>query len=561
MSDCERAIPSLVLQSASLVEVKPLRFLVPGVFPLGKLVLLAGKGGLGKSSITIDLAARLSRGQCAMGMQYANPMQGDTVFASCEDDESDTIVPRLLAAGADLSRVHFLRGVASGKPDEQPALWSLAHHESLKNTLKANRNIRLLVIDPANAFAGRAGIDGHNDAELRALLGPLTAVAAENDLAALMVTHLRKSESVAAADRVMGSAGWINAVRAAWMVVSVPPSKSRLLLPIKSNLFSDAPGFEYATVPLSRDEADMALSGSRIDAAARDTLAGQLFRIEWRGSATIDADEALALAAKQQKKNDGNGGSDADKAAEWLADFLSLGPVESGQCVSEGNRSLGVRREPKWWRALLRDRLGGKPRKHGFGDSGKWYFALPDSVWPPTKEGDEPPIGDSLPSLPSLANSRGFAKEDKDDESGILCENDALGATPLTTIEGAVCSAPIKTEKEKKHLPKEGKGAKEAKEGKGAKEAKGGESAFFGERAPDEPSAGGYEEWALDNNPFLPDADSQTTTPARCEGFSVTCQCSECRLERRVGENEGWLMPPPRSVEDDRFNPDENQWA
>ncbi len=70
---------------AATIKPKPLRWLVPDILPLGKLVLLAGDGGMGKSTITIDLTARLSRGECAFGLHY-NALAGDTLIATCEDD-------------------------------------------------------------------------------------------------------------------------------------------------------------------------------------------------------------------------------------------------------------------------------------------------------------------------------------------------------------------------------------------------------------------------------------------------------------------------------------------
>lgn len=375
--------PALVLQRASGVQPRPLRFLVPSVLPLAKLVLLAGKGSLGKSTITSDLAARLSRGEPAMGLRYDKPIDGETIFATCEDGENDTLVPRLLAAGADLDRIHFLRGVGvPNKPGERPTPWSLAHHQALENTLKENRSIRLLVIDPANAFAGRAGIDGHNDAELRSLLGPLADVASARNVTVLLVTHTRKADCASAVEKVMGSVGWVNAVRAAWMVMHAPPpAKEKLMLPIKCNLWKDARGFVYNTRQLNSSEQELALAGVKdLDGEDWNALATQLYRVQWMGQTDADADSVLAEASKQQRG--GNAKADTEKAAAWLAEFLATGPEESERCVREGNAAMRINRDGKWWSRILRDELEGRPRKYGFGDS-HWFYTLPDGEWPP----------------------------------------------------------------------------------------------------------------------------------------------------------------------------------
>jgi hypothetical protein len=241
---------------AADVKPKPLRWLVPGVLPMGKLTLLAGDGGLGKSAITLDLAARLSRGESAFGLEYPAVI-GDTLIVSCEDDLGDTIAPRLLSAGADLKRIHFLDGVGGTEENERPALWSFAHHGPLDKYLAANPNIRLFIIDPASAFAGLAGCDGHKDAELRGLLGPLTDVAARHAVTGLLVAHLGKNEMARARARILGSVAWVNAVRAAWIVAErEEDGGKRLLLPVKANLAPRRCGLVYQLIPLSGAEQD-----------------------------------------------------------------------------------------------------------------------------------------------------------------------------------------------------------------------------------------------------------------------------------------------------------------
>ncbi len=364
--------PRLLTISAASVNPKPLRWLVPDILPLGKLVLLAGDGGLGKSSITIDLAARLSRGECAFGLEYQTRI-ADTLFFSCEDDPEDTIVPRLMAAGADRRHIELDRGIDDGSG--RPAPWSLAHYTLLDDLLSNNPKIRLVIIDPASAFAGLAGIDGHKDAELRALLGPLTDVAARREVTIVLIAHLGKGEARNAARRVLGSVGWINAVRAAWIVAEHEEDRGkRLLLPIKANLAPRRRGLIYQLVPLCGAEQDLALAGIN-NLAGRDLerLKSQLFRVVWLGEPDAEADKVFAPAGRGHESR-----SETKIATDWLRERLRNGPVKSSLCVDEGNAALNLHKPLKWWRdTILKGELRGEAFKNGFKEG--WSWTLRDS--------------------------------------------------------------------------------------------------------------------------------------------------------------------------------------
>jgi putative DNA primase/helicase len=113
--DREGAKPTKPVSSSAITrrfsEIKPesLRWLWPGRIPLGKLTLLVGDPGLGKSLTTIDVAARVSRGIAFPDGQPCEP--GAVLMASAEDDPADTIRPRLDAARAEVNRVHTLEGM------------------------------------------------------------------------------------------------------------------------------------------------------------------------------------------------------------------------------------------------------------------------------------------------------------------------------------------------------------------------------------------------------------------------------------------------------------------
>jgi hypothetical protein len=366
--------PRLRVTTAARVPMRPVDWLVPDLLPAGKLVLMAGEGGLGKSTLTLDLAARLSRGEPAFGLDYP-PVQGRALMASCEDDREDTVVPRLRACGADLERVDFLDGVEA-EGGERLAAWSLAHHEALEAYLKECRDVRLVVIDPAAAFAGRAGVDGYKDAELRALLGPLADLAAAHRIAVLLVCHMGKANVRRAIHRVLGSVGWVNAARAALLVCADPDhGDCRLVLPLKSNLSPSQDGVAYRLEGLLAEEQDLALAScGYLSAAERGKLAAQLYRPVYLGPVQIDPDAVLAGKPSGIEE----GGTRVERAAEWVrrglqryawpctevekaahaADFTreNLQRAKARLAKEAGLRSCPLEKGGPWW-------IGFGPRK------------------------------------------------------------------------------------------------------------------------------------------------------------------------------------------------------
>jgi len=237
-----------VMNPARSVQIRDIEHLWPGVLYLGKPTLLVGDPGLGKSLLTADIAARCSSGRpWPLGTVNATP--GDVLLCSAEDDPSDTIVPRLIAAGADLDRIDFLEAVreydeASG---EKLVALSLDRHVGmLEQIAKAKQGrLRLVVIDPVAAFLGAT--DSHKNAEIRSLLGALARIASQYRFSVLVVSHLTKGSQTSAVYRISGSLAFVAAARAAYAVVRDPEDPlRRLVLPVKNNLASDLGGFSYA---------------------------------------------------------------------------------------------------------------------------------------------------------------------------------------------------------------------------------------------------------------------------------------------------------------------------
>jgi hypothetical protein len=349
----------------TMIKPEPVSWLVPGQLPLGKLVLIAGAGGLGKSSITLDLAAALTRGRAAFGLEYEAAPPGEVLLITCEDDYADTVVPRLLAAGADLGRIHRVNGLQPEK--DKPTDFSLAHYLELENELKARPGVRLVVIDPAGAYVGRTGVDDHKDSALRSLLGPLSELAARCRVTIVLIKHVNKGVTAKAVDRVTGSVAYVNTVRAAFVVC---PDKDddelKLFLPLKFNLGPKPQGLSYRTEPLHEDEAHGVLTPfTHLKDDDRRRLAEQLFRIGWQGPVEIDADEAMAAAEKKDKEP-----NKVARAAQWLQEFLAKHAYPSDEVFKAGEHA-GFTKDNVY---KAKEQLGDAVRASNRGSfRGKWH--------------------------------------------------------------------------------------------------------------------------------------------------------------------------------------------
>jgi hypothetical protein len=386
---------TLAVICAADIRPEPVRFLVPGVIPRGKLVTLAGLGGQGKGMFLAALVADLTRGRPPIGTAGppANPC--NVLMLGCEDGYRDTIIPRLLAAGADVSRVHVLEGVRDEDGHLLP--FSLAHLQPLDDHLAAAPDVRLLTIDPITGYVGRAGVRDHHDAELRAVLEPLAELADRRAVTIITVKHLNKDEAKSVSGRVGGSIAYVNVPRACFVVAADPGDENRrVLAPFKWNLNApQPPALAWVQEPAPAEGVAAVLAAcDHLSDEDRDRLRGQLFRLAWGGPVEIGADDLLRSSSRPPAVK-----AELDRATEWLRDRLSSGPAGSLVIAMEGDRALGRPWPPrgdnpeqarlaraKWWReSVLKPRLNGESHRAGF--NGPYLFRLPEhaerGLWPP----------------------------------------------------------------------------------------------------------------------------------------------------------------------------------
>jgi putative DNA primase/helicase len=337
----------VILVNGSDLKPEPVRWLWDGWLAMGKLHILAGAPGQGKTTIAIGFAATVTSGGRWPDGSRCTP--GNVLIWSGEDDPADTLLPRLLAAGADASRVFFVTGArVNGELDSfDPSRDMLALHEQAERI----GNVRLIIVDPiVSAVTG----DSHKNTETRRALQPLVDLAAAMNAALVGITHFSKGgQGGDPTQRVVGSIAFTAVARVVLVAARVKSEEGedrRILARSKSNIGPDEGGFEYhleQSEPLPGIHASYVAWGASVAGSARELLSDPNEQ---------DDDESSALEA----------------AADFLRQVLGADVVPSKSVEAEA-RDAGIA-----WRTVRRasDSLGVKKRR---GDGGKWYWSLTKS--------------------------------------------------------------------------------------------------------------------------------------------------------------------------------------
>lgn len=335
------------LVRATDITPEPINWLWVGWLAIGKIHILAGIAGHGKSTILFVFAATISiGGRWPDGTRAAT---GDVVIWSGEDDPADTIIPRLIASGADLNRIHIVKGVTT---DGEKRSFDPATDIPLLRQAMDGKEVKLLIVDPiVSAVAG----DSHKNAEVRRSLQPLVDLAAETGCAVYGVTHFTKGTAgKEPVERVTSSLAFGALTRMVTVAMKLPdngehPKSARLFARAKSNIGPDGGGFYYfievGPVPGHPDiENTSVLWGSAVNGTAKEMLA----KAELPGE-----DQTLT-----------------DDAMMWLKDALSDGPVEAAGVLKAG-KDIGY---SKTTLHRAKSRLGIKSTKVGFAKGWGWFL-------------------------------------------------------------------------------------------------------------------------------------------------------------------------------------------
>jgi putative DNA primase/helicase len=334
----------LVWDRMSDIEPEPVDWIWTGRLAHGKLTLIAGDPGLGKSQIALDIAARITSADPFPDASHAPT--GSVLILTAEDAASDTVRPRLEAAGADLDRVHRLKA-AKHKDGGTITSFSLqADLAALGQKLKEVRDVMLVIIDPITSYMG-SKIDSHRVTDVRAVLEPLAAWAEDHHVAVLGITHPPKNTPLKAMHAMVGSIAYIAAARLAFLAIEEPETERRLLLPVKNNLAPLAPGLAYF---LAQRIITKGIVASHIIWDSRPV--------------SVTANEALAASRGETPA--------MNEAKDFLLDELSNGP-RSTKDLKKAAQAAGLS-----WVTIRRAQahLRIKPTKTGL--EGSWQWKLPD---------------------------------------------------------------------------------------------------------------------------------------------------------------------------------------
>lgn len=334
------------------VEKESVEWLWPGRVPLGKMTVLDGDPGLGKSSIAYDLAARVSTG-AAMPDGAQGDLSGPVgvVILSAEDGLADVIRPRLEAASADLGRCVALPEVGPRDAKRSP---SVPEDLCYVEELAMREGARLIILDPLMALLS-PHVNSHRDQDVRRALAPLARLAERTGASVLIVRHLNKAAGSSPLYRGGGSIGIVGAARSGLLVARDPDDpigELRVLACTKANYSRLAPSLGYRIVEAGDGRT----------------------RVDWIGVSPHSADALLAAPGGAAR---GDGPALA-KARAFLRGILADGllpAIEVQRLAGEADISPKTLRRAKEREGIGHRRVGG-----GEGSYVEWYLPTPAAV-------------------------------------------------------------------------------------------------------------------------------------------------------------------------------------
>jgi AAA domain-containing protein/bifunctional DNA primase/polymerase-like protein len=331
----------LVVAAAADLEMCGIDWLWPGRFARGKFGLIAGLPDYGKGQIAAFITAAVTAA-IELPCDEGNAPQGNVIWFNAEDGARDTVLPRLVAAGADTARIHFVNGVRVAGEDKMFSL--VTDLRLLRKAINRIGNVVLVIIDPVSAYLGVGKVDGRSATDVRAVLTPLKDMAEELHIAMIGIAHFNKKDDIKSALlRVSDSIAYVAAARHVYAVLDDPEDRNcKLFVKAKNNLARDTKALRY---------------GMGVKIVGHDVV--------WHPQhIEITANEAMQAATGQTAKRE---------AREFLLARLEAGPAKQDDIVEEAKQE-GIAK-----RTLDRAKkeLGVKSSKERGKSDGAWFWELP----------------------------------------------------------------------------------------------------------------------------------------------------------------------------------------
>ncbi len=305
--------------NASIVKIEPQKWLLDGYIPLNECTLIAGTGGIGKSTLLLYFAGLVSVGaKLKLNSLDYKIDQGKVVILSAEDKINTSIVPRLKSIGANLDNIEIIESVLEVENPENEFCVSLdTDIYMLEDKIKEMGNVKLIIIDPITAYIGN--LQENKSSQVRNFLLQLGKLADKYNLAILLNTHTRKhsgnESGGSAADEIIGSSAWKNTVRQVFTITVDPDNKDRVLVHCpKSNCGPKPEAFDYTI-----ESIDIEHEGNKINTSRIKLLSGKI---------DIDADEAMSKSLYEKKLS-------TDEAKEFILRVLKFGRKQYSEILRE----------------------------------------------------------------------------------------------------------------------------------------------------------------------------------------------------------------------------------
>lgn len=309
--DNRRDEPNLKLINMEQVEVEKIDWLLYPFIPFGKVTIVQGDPGEGKTTMVLQIIAKLTKGEAVLPSGSDEPaLEAKTVdlepvnviYQTAEDGLGDTIKPRLLSAGADCSRVMVI-----DDNDQALTMMDARLEEAIIRT-----KARLVVLDPIQGFLG-AAVDMHRANEIRPLMKRVAVLAEKYHCAIILIGHMNKNSNGKSSYRGLGSIDFQAAARSVLIVGRIKDEPEiRVVCHVKSSLAPEGKSIAF-----------------RLD---KDT------GFEWIGEYDISADDLLSGDNRGQKIHE---------AKEFLKEILVSGSVAQTK-VAEEAESRGIKKKTLW---------------------------------------------------------------------------------------------------------------------------------------------------------------------------------------------------------------------
>ena len=309
--DNRRDEPNLKLINMEQVEVEKIDWLLYPFIPFGKVTIVQGDPGEGKTTMVLQIIAKLTKGEAVLPSgsdesaleektMVLEPV--NVIYQTAEDGLGDTIKPRLLSAGADCSRVMVI-----DDNDQALTMMDARLEEAIIKT-----NARLVVLDPIQGFLG-AAVDMHRANEIRPLMKRVAVLAEKYHCAIILIGHMNKNSNGKSSYRGLGSIDFQAAARSVLIVGRIKDEPEiRVVCHVKSSLAPEGKSIAF-----------------RLD---KDT------GFEWIGEYDISADDLLSGDNRGQKIHE---------AKEFLKEILVSGSVAQTK-VAEEAESRGIKKKTLW---------------------------------------------------------------------------------------------------------------------------------------------------------------------------------------------------------------------